>query len=90
MLKLLIVEKDKDGNITLTPEKLEQMLMDAYKTGKDENENKKHFMDYPLDNLGNIKWTSNGATSSRNNDKPNYTTACSNSYTTTANITDVY
>lgn len=87
MLKLLIVEKDKDGNITLTPEKLEQMLMDAYKAGKDEN--KKHRID---DSLGDTIWTSNGATSSRNNDKPNYTTACNNSYTTTttADITDVY
>lgn len=85
MLKLLIVEKDKDGNITLTPEKLEQMLMDAYKAGKDENE--KHRIDDLLDSLGDTIWTSNGATSSRNNDKPNYTTACSNSYTTT---TDVY
>ena len=37
MLKLMIVEKDKNGNITLTPEKLEEMLIEAYETGKKEN-----------------------------------------------------
>lgn len=37
MLKLMIVEKDKNGNITLTPEKLEEMLIEAYETGKKES-----------------------------------------------------
>lgn len=37
MLKLIIVEKDKNGNITLTPEKLEEMLIEAYETGKKES-----------------------------------------------------
>ena len=41
MLKLIIVEKDENGNITLSPERLEEMLKEtyeeAYKIGKKEN-----------------------------------------------------
>ena len=37
MLKLIIVEKDENGNITLSPERLEEMLKEAYEIGKKEN-----------------------------------------------------
>lgn len=82
MLKLLIVEKDKDGKITLTAEKLEQMLMDAYVAGKNENKNCIiKTPNYPLDNLNNIKWTSRYS-----NDNPDYTIA-TNDYITTTSLT---
>lgn len=37
MLKLIIVEKDENGNITLSPERLEEMLKETYEIGKKEN-----------------------------------------------------
>ena len=37
MLKLIIVEKDENGNITLSPERLEEILKETYEIGKKEN-----------------------------------------------------